>query len=104
MVKRLFEKLTQSYKPYWGCVSNKALARKYGKYLEGSLPTTVHWINYWSEDILETIGMEKIQNVINKNAMSTFKTGILLIKETALDVEKEDDIRFHTEMHNQLLV
>ena len=48
--------------------------------------------------------MEKIQNVINKNAMSTFKTGILSIKETALDVEKEDDIRFHTEMHNQLLV
>lgn len=104
MVKRLFEKLTQSYKPYWGCVSNKALSRKYGKYLEGSLPTTVHWINYWSEDILETIGMEKIQNVITKNAMSTFKTGILSIKETALDVEKEDDIRFHTEMHNQLLV
>ena len=104
MVKSLFEKLTQSYMPYWGCVSNKALSRKYGKFLEGSLPTTVHWINYWSEDILGTIGMEKIQNMVNKNTMSTFKTGILSIKETALDVEKEDDIRFHAEMHNQLFV
>ena len=104
MVKSLFEKLIQAYKPYWGCVSNKALSRKYGKFLEGSLPTTVHWINYWSEDILGTIGMEKIQNVVNKNEMSTFNTGILSIKETALDVENEDDIRFHAEMHNQLLV
>jgi len=68
------------------------------------LPTTVHWINYWSEDILETIGMEKIQNVVNKNTISTFKAGILSIKETAFDVEKEDDIRFHAEMHNQLFV
>ena len=48
--------------------------------------------------------MEKIQNVINKNAMITFKTGVLSIKKTALDVEKEDDIRFHAEIHNQLLV
>lgn len=104
MVKSLFEKLIQSYMPYWGCISNKVLSRKYGKFLEGSLPTTVHWINYWSEDILGTIGMEKIQNMVNKNAMSTFKTGILSIKETAFDVEKEDDIRFHAEMHNQLFV
>ena len=104
IVMSLFEKLTQSYMPYWGCVSNKALSRKYGKFLEGNLPTTVHWINYWSENIVRTIGIEKIQNMVKQNTMSTFKRGILSIKETAFDVEKEDDIRFHTEMHNQLFV
>lgn len=46
--------------------------------------------------------MKKIQNVVDKNTMSTFKTGILLIKETALDVEKEDDIRLHAKFHKQL--
>lgn len=104
MIRNLFEKLIQSYKPYWGCISNKALSRKYGKFLEGNLPTTVHWINYWSEDIIGTIGMKKIQNVVDKNTMSTFKTGILSIKETALDVEKEDDIRLHAEFHKQLFL
>lgn len=104
MIRNLFEKLVQSYTPYWGCISNKALSRKYGKFLEGNLPTTVHWINYWSEDIIGTIGMKKIQNVVDKNTMSTFKTGILSIKETALDVEKEDDIRLHAEFHKQLFL
>ena len=104
IISDLFRKLVQVYKPFWGCISNRALSRKYGKFLEGNLPTTVHWINYWSEDILGTIGMEKIQNMVNKNTMSTFKMGILSIKETAFDVEKEDDIRFHAEMHNQLFV
>lgn len=104
MIRNLFEKIVQSYMPYWGCISNKALSRKYGKFLEGNLPTTVHWINYWSEDIIGTIGMKKIQNVVDKNTMSSFKTGILSIKETALDVEKEDDIRLHTEFHEQLFL
>ncbi len=104
MIRNLFEKLVQAYTPYWGCISNKALSRKYEKFLEGNLPTTVHWINYWSEDIIGTIGMKKIQNVVDKNTMSTFKTGILSIKETALDVEKEDDIRLHAELHKQLFL
>ena len=104
IISNLFEKLVQVYKPFWGCISNKALSRKYGKFLEGSLPTTVHWLNYWSEDIWKTIGIEKIQNMINKNATSTFKTGILSIKETALDVEKEDDVRLHAEIHKQLFL
>lgn len=69
-----------------------------------NLPATVHWINYWSEDIIEAIGMEKIQNVVAKNTMSTFKAGIFSIKETALDIEKEEDIRFHAEVHKQLFL
>lgn len=104
MVKDLFKKLAQSYMPYWGCVSNKALSRKYGKFLDGNMPTTVHWINYWSEDIIGTVGIEKIQNVVDNNITSTFKNGILSIKETTLDIEKEDDIRLHAEIHKQLFL
>jgi len=104
MVKDLFEKLVQSYMPYWGCISNKALSRKYGKFLDGNMPTTVHWMNYWSEDIIETVGMKKIQNVVDNNMISTFKNGILSIRETAIDVEKEDDVRLHAEIHKQLFL
>ena len=104
MISNLFRRLVQSYMPFWGCISNKALSRKYGKYLEGNLPTTVHWINYWSEDIIHTIGMEKIQKSIEENQEISFKNGILSIKEMALDVEKEDDVRLHAEIHNQLFL
>lgn len=98
----LFEKLVCTYKPFWGCISNKALSRKYGKFLEGSLPTTVHWMNYWSEEITRTVGMERIQRLVGTNSIFSFKNGILSIKETALDVENEDDISFHEKLHKQL--
>lgn len=104
MIKNLFERLVSSYMPFWGCISNKVLSQKYGKYLEGNLPTTVHWMNYWSEDIIYTIGMEKIQNVVGKNSEISFKSGILSIKETALNVGKEDDIRYHGSLQKQLFL
>ena len=66
------------------------------------MPTTVHWMNYWSKDIVEAVGIKKIQNAVDNTITSTFKSGILSIKETALDVEKEDDIRLHAEMHKLL--
>lgn len=65
IISDLFEKLVQAYKPFWGCISNRALSRKYGRFLEGNLPTTVHWMNYWSEDIIRTIGMETIQKTLS---------------------------------------
>lgn len=102
MIRTLFEKLVSSYIPYWGCISNKALSRKYGKYLEGDLPTTVHWINYWSDNIIEKIGIEKIQKIVDANSAILFKKGILSIKDTALDVDKAEDIRFHDKLQKHL--
>lgn len=104
IISDLFAKLVQVYKPFWGCISNKAFSRKYGRLLEGNIPTTVHWMNYWSEDIIRAIGMDKIQNAVNINTTVSFKSGILSINETALDVEKEDDIRYHGLLQKQLLL
>ena len=103
-ISNLFEKLVQAYRPYWGCVSNKVLSRKYGQFLKENLPTTVHWINYWSEDIIRTIGIEKIQKIIEKYPFISLKNGVLSVNNTALDVDKEDDIRFHDELQNQLFL
>ena len=104
MIKELFEELVQSYTPFWGCVSNKALSRKYGKFLEGNLPTTVHWMNYWSEEIICAIGMKRIQNMVSVNSAILFKNGIFTIKETAIDIENDEDIRLHEELHKYLFL
>lgn len=104
MIRNLFERLVRTYMPYWGCISNKALSRKYGKFLEGSLPVTVHWMNYWSGDIIQTIGMEKIQQAADVYSSILFENCILLIKEIALDVDREEDIRFHNELQKLLFL
>lgn len=103
IIRSLFEKLVQSYKPFWGCISNKALSRMYGRFLEGTMPTTVHWINYWSEDIVRTVGMEKIRKMVDSCPAVLFHEGILSIKDTALDVENAEDLRFHDGLQNLLL-
>lgn len=97
-ISSLFETLVQTYVPYWGCISNRALSRKYGKYMEGNLPTTIHWLNYWSEDIIQAIGVKNIQKTVDANPEILFKNGIMLIKNTAIDVDKEDDLKFHDKL------
>lgn len=101
-IKNLFERLVSAYTPYWGCISNRVLSRKYGKFLEGNVPTMVHWLNYWSEDIVQAIGKEKIQKIVDTNSTIIFENGILSIKDTALDTDREDDIRFQNELQKQL--
>ena len=104
LIISLFRKLVRLYIPYWGCVSNIVLARKYGKFLEGSRPTTVHWMNYWSEEIVRAVGMDRIQGFIQGNQGASFDDGVLLVKDTAFDLSKEEDIRLHEKIHNQIFL
>ena len=104
IISDLFVKLVQIYKPFFGYISNSELSSKYRKRLEGNLPTTVHWMNYWSEDIIRAVGMDKIQNLVDNNPTVSFKNGILSIRDTALDVENEDDMRYHESLQNQLFM
>lgn len=101
-ISNLFEKLVQVYTPYWGCISNKALSRKYGKYLDGNLPTTVHWLNYWSEDIIQAVGLEKVRKIVDENSTISFRNAILQVKDTAFDISKEEDVKFHDFLQTQL--
>lgn len=102
MIKGLFEKLVQSYMPYWGCISNKILSRKYGKFLEDNLPTALHWVQYWSEDIIKKIGRERIQALADGNPGISFRNGILSIRDMVLDMDKENDVRFQDMLQRQL--
>lgn len=102
MIKNLFIKLVLAYVPYWGCVSNKALSRKYGTYLEGNLPTTVHWMNYWSEDIARAVGIERLKKLVDENPEISYKKGILLTKDTGYDMDKAEDVRFHEKIQKSL--
>ncbi|RKM58587.1 hypothetical protein D6856_12600 [Butyrivibrio sp. XB500-5] len=102
MVRKLFKNLVLAYKPYWGCLANRAISRKYGRYLEGNMPTTVHWMNYWSEDTVNTIGIEKLKKIMYEYNTVLFQDNILVVKEIAFDVDKDEDMIFHEKLHKQL--
>lgn len=101
-VTNLFQNFAQKYTPFWGCISNDAIPVPRGIFLEGNLPTGIHWINYWSDEIVHTVGMERIYKAINAYPSIVFKNGILLIKDTALDINKEEDIQLYERLNEQL--
>lgn len=103
-IRCLFKSLVEAYKPYWGCISNKVLSRKYGRFLEGNMPVTLHWMNYWSEDIICMTGMKKIQKIVDENANISFQDGILSISNIALDANKEEEIRYLNKLQKQLFL
>ena len=45
--------------------------------------------------------MEKIHRIMNETPVISFQNGILTIKDTALDLDKEDDVRYHGELQKQ---
>lgn len=103
IVRNLFKDLVMKFEPFWGCVSNRVLSRKYGKYLDGNLPTTIHWINYWNDTIINEIGNKKIMSILKKYPYILFDNGILSIKDTALNVEDLEDMNYHEELQKILV-
>lgn len=102
MIYSLFERLVQVYMPFWGCVSNRALYKKYGKYLEKDMPTSIYWINYWSKYIVDNVGINKIWKIEKENPLVLFRNGILSIKDIAIDANREDDIKLIAELREEL--
>lgn len=101
-IRGLFKILVQKFRPFWGCISNSAIFNEFGCFWTENTPATVHWINYWSKDIIEAIGATRIKNTLEKYSEVKFDGGILQIKNTAINVEIEGDLNFHKELHNRL--
>ncbi len=104
MIYGLFVKLVQKFGPYWGCITNDSLfyERGYERYMVDGIPTMVHWLNYWPEDIAAAIGKERIRQVLSGNPSMRYENGILVAKDTAFDVNNEDDMEYHDKIQSQL--
>lgn len=97
---RLFEKLVENFKPFWGCIANESIASEYGYFdIQKKLPKTIFWLNYFDNVIIENMDKNKIIEIVNKNEEITFNKGIFQIKNTAIDIEKEDDMLLYTRLN-----
>lgn len=94
VIRKLFFELIAGLNPFWGCVSNRVVARKLGSYLDGNLPNAVFWLNYWSKTVQNAVGVSRIKKVIKKFEDVYFDNGIFCMKDIALDAESVSDMKY----------
>ena len=76
--------------PYWGCVANLGLTNE-KKYVVDEMPTTLHWLNFFSESALKKIGPKKLQaihsipncRIIDSNIIKTSSYPTTTVEENA---------------------
>jgi len=82
--------LVKLFCPYWGCVANLGLTNE-KKYVVDEMPTTLHWLNFFSESALKKIGPKKLQaihsipncRIIDSNIIKTSSYPTTTVEENA---------------------
>lgn len=102
LIKKLFCEIVDRFCPFWGCVLNRAILRSYGRLFKGDLPSTIHWVNYWNENIAEQVGKEKIEKIVQNHPDILWENNFLIVKETALSSENRADLNYQRYLHKML--
>ena len=103
LIETLFEKSVAVFKPFWGAVVNNCACNDKEPYMVNGLPTNVHWMNYWSDEIINSIGLRKIKIAIKKFEHFEFYNGIIKLQKLPLQAKKEDDTRYKRKVEDLLL-
>ena len=103
LIVTLFEKSVAVFKPFWGAIVNNCAYNDNEPYMVNGLPTNVHWMNYWSDDIIDRIGFRKIKKAKKKFEQFDFDNGIIKMQKLPLQAKKEDDMRYQREVEDLLL-
>lgn len=95
MIFDLFVKLTKTFNPCWGCISNKIISDQYDSFIENKKPTTFHWVNYFDEELQNIIGIEKIYKSINVFPDIQFENNILSLQKVPFNVFNKYEMDYH---------
>ena len=101
-VSALFSECVKTFRPFWGCVSNDRNARSFGPFLKANKPSTVHWMNYWSESICNQISEHRIKKVLGKNNKSLYRDNIFKVRDNPLDITCEEDMQLQRTINSLL--
>ena len=98
-IKKLFPVLVNQFKPFWGCVSNKIITRKYGRHMNGKFPGTVQWINFWQEEIIDDLLKNKLIRIQAEFPEFEIKENMIIAKEMPFNMENEKDVSYQKNLH-----
>lgn len=98
IVRDLFDKLTVAFEPFWGCVYNSLINEQYHSFISDNIPTTIHWLNYFSPDFASAF-QERIHAIVEHIPEASYKNGVLCLRPSAFDANNPDDIEYQRMVH-----
>lgn len=96
-IKVLFNQCIHLFQPYWGCISNSMNIDRFDNYVKNDKPLTLHWLNYWGEDILRNIPAIKAMSVPVYYTEPIEKGWFIQLKDDPLDDTLEEDVQLQAE-------
>lgn len=57
---KVFKECIKILNPFWACISNSANLKRYDGYWGEKLPTAIHWVNYFDNEISQVFGESAI--------------------------------------------
>lgn len=103
LIETLFEKSVSVFKPFWGAIVNNCACNDNEPYMVNGLPTNVHWMNYWSDDIIDRIGLRKIKKAKKKFEQFDFDNGIIKLKSLPINADNVHELEYQAEIKKLLL-
>jgi hypothetical protein len=99
----LFKNCVKIISPFWGGIISSYTIRRYATIYKNNLPTTIHWVNFWGEDIIHRISEDKINKASLHSLEKIDSKGyILILKHIPIDDNSEEDIRLQSEVNKRL--
>lgn len=103
LIETLFEKSVSVFKPFWGAIVNNCAYNDNEPYMVNGLPTNVHWMNYWSDDIIDRIGFRKIKKAKKKFEQFDFENGIIKLQNLPINANNVHELEYQAEIEKLLL-
>jgi hypothetical protein len=99
----LFSKCTILFDPYYGCIANSSNTKKFDGLWKNDMPTSVHWINFWGNDIVNRVSENMINNIQWDSSKKVDDKGyILILQKKPIDNNLEEDIRLQSNINKRL--
>lgn len=89
IMKELFIRSVQEFKPFWGCLKSDCSTHLKMSYFENRIPKPMHWLNYYSDEIYKQIDSPLHETL--KSIPDAYQEGKLLILPNDLAGKNEND-------------
>lgn len=99
----LFNQLVRLFEPFFGCILSDVISIKYESILTDGIPATLYGYNYWNEDMIERIGMERIIHLVELGEIEYEEPGFIKLFDGFVDVFDDEQMKKRKEIEDYLL-
>lgn len=93
MICELFRIAVKEFRPFWGCITDLSFFHQFSDFVDQGKPTTVHWVNYWSNEIVSDVGEQCLSTIFSQYSI-TMKNGVFMTSCEPLDIAVAKNLEF----------